>query len=484
MANFNIVLFNNYAPLDVFGPVQLIGYLDKIYQLEYYSEHGGIIHCSQNVRVETLPIAEMPDGGVLMIPGGFGTRTEVDNYHLIQLLKEKSEKADYVLTVCTGSALLAKTGLLDGKNATSNKLAFDWVIEQNKRVNWVRKARWIVDGKFYSSSGVSAGMDMALGFISDTLGPGVAEKLAFGAEYLWNREKENDPFSGSNIMQNIANSKIDLVQLDKLAQRPPVFTQGEKLFWNDEHISKGMLAAHLNDDWDAASRKSETIRRSCDWISTQLQLSTNAAVLDLGCGPGLYCAELSRKGYQVTGVDYSVRSIAYAKQTAEEQGLAIDYHFQDYLTLDFTGRFDLAVMIFYDLGVLPDGDRDNLLRRVGRALRPNGYFVFDLLTPASLKPEVKEWSVHPQGGFWRPGPYVELYQSFNYGDEAAGRLHIIIEDSGKICVYRIWDKLYTIETITEALEKNGFELVDVYGDLTGSAYAETSESMGVIARKR
>lgn len=73
------------------------------------------------------------------------------------------------LTVCTGSALLAKTGLLNMKKATSNKKAFAWVKSVNNNVKWVEEARWVVDGKFYTSSGVSAGMDMVLGFIRDQL---------------------------------------------------------------------------------------------------------------------------------------------------------------------------------------------------------------------------------------------------------------------------------------------------------------------------
>lgn len=90
--------------------------------------------------------------------------------------------------------MLAKTGLIKGHKATTNKLAFDWVTEQDKEVQWIRKARWVNDGKYYTSSGVSAGIDMTLGFISDVNGIEVAEKIARGIEYIWNKDKENDPF--------------------------------------------------------------------------------------------------------------------------------------------------------------------------------------------------------------------------------------------------------------------------------------------------
>ena len=194
MTKFNVILFNDFETLDVFGPVEVIGKLDKLYAIEYYSEHGGIVKSSQNARVETLFISDIKEAGILLIPGGFGTRREVNNQGLIKRLRELSANARFVLTVCTGAALLAETGLIKGHKATTNKLAFDWVTEQDKEVQWIRKARWVNDGKYYTSSGVSAGIDMTLGFISDVNGIEVAEKIARGIEYIWNKDKENDPF--------------------------------------------------------------------------------------------------------------------------------------------------------------------------------------------------------------------------------------------------------------------------------------------------
>jgi putative intracellular protease/amidase len=78
---------------------------------------------------------------VLIIPGGKGTRILVDDNEFIQELKNIVEKSTWCLTVCTGSALLAKTGLLDNCEATSNKRAFEWVKANGKNVNWRYKAR-------------------------------------------------------------------------------------------------------------------------------------------------------------------------------------------------------------------------------------------------------------------------------------------------------------------------------------------------------
>jgi transcriptional regulator GlxA family with amidase domain len=196
--NVHVILFNRFETLDAFGPVEVIGRLKKHYEIDFYSEQGGIVMSAQNVRVETKPLREIQPGGILLVPGGQGTRTEVDNEKLIQALKKISESAEYVLTVCTGAALLARTGLLKGKNATTNKIAFAWVMEQDKDVRWMRKARWVRDGKYYTSSGISAGIDMALGFIADMHGEEEAQRASKEIEYIWNRDKENDPFAGTD----------------------------------------------------------------------------------------------------------------------------------------------------------------------------------------------------------------------------------------------------------------------------------------------
>lgn len=194
--DFNIILFDDFESLDVFGPVEVIGKLEKHYTIRYFSQSGGLIKSSQNAKVETLPLSEITSYDALLIPGGMGTRREVANGQLIDRLREIAEKTTFVLTVCTGSGLLAKAGLLKGRRATSNKRAFDWAASQDADVNWIKKSRWVADGKYYTSSGVSAGIDMTLGFVADRFGLATAESITAGIEYIWNRDKDFDPFCG------------------------------------------------------------------------------------------------------------------------------------------------------------------------------------------------------------------------------------------------------------------------------------------------
>ena len=189
-----VVLFEAFETLDVFGPVEILGRFKEAYTLQFVSLEGGLIRSSQGVNVMTERWKDVAPFDILLMPGGAGTRRLVDDKEMLGALKVGAEAARWVLTVCTGSAVLARTGLLDGRRATSNKRAFEWVTAQRSAVCWVRKARWVKDEKFYTSSGVSAGIDMALAFIGDRRGKEEAIRTAQEIEYVWQQEEKTDLF--------------------------------------------------------------------------------------------------------------------------------------------------------------------------------------------------------------------------------------------------------------------------------------------------
>ena len=197
MIPLNIVLFHDFETLDAMGPAEVLGWTGEgaDYRIDCFSSSGGLVTSKQGIRFDTRPLAEMDAAGVLLIPGGMGVRTLVDDVGFVARVGEFAERASFVLTVCTGSALLARTGLLDGREATSNKIAFDWVVSVRPAVRWVRRARWVTDGKFYTSSGVTAGIDMALGFFADRTSLDFVRARAARIEHIWNEDRESDPFA-------------------------------------------------------------------------------------------------------------------------------------------------------------------------------------------------------------------------------------------------------------------------------------------------
>ncbi len=190
------VLFSDFETLDAFGPVEVFGRLGEHFTPAFYSQHGGLVTSAQQVPVPTRPFSEIHERDfILLVPGGIGTRVLAKDAPYIEALRDVAARAEYILTVCTGSGLFANTGLLDGKRATSNKLAFAWAKSQGPNVQWVYKARWVQDGNVYTSSGVTAGIDMTLAFVADLLGYDVAKQQANEIEHEWNEDPAHDPFA-------------------------------------------------------------------------------------------------------------------------------------------------------------------------------------------------------------------------------------------------------------------------------------------------
>jgi transcriptional regulator GlxA family with amidase domain len=191
-----VLLFDDFETLDVFGPVEVLGSVEGRWDIRFWSRLGGLVRSSQGVMVDTDAIPdETVHLGFLLIPGGTGVRALVGDQPFLARVKALTDTATNVLTVCTGSALAAAAGVLDGRRATSNKLVFDWVRAQSAAVEWVPSARWVVDGRFYTASGVSAGIDMAFAYVQDVMGAEYATRLAAEIEYVRNTDPTNDPFA-------------------------------------------------------------------------------------------------------------------------------------------------------------------------------------------------------------------------------------------------------------------------------------------------
>lgn len=130
-----------------------------------------------------------------MVPGGQGTRRLVTDRPFLDWLAAWACNADIVSSVCTGSALLAAAGLLEGYRATSNKQSFNWASSHGRNVTWVPSARWVVDGNRWTSSGVAAGMDMTAALLAHLFGRQKAQRAAAEIEYAPCTDATWDPFA-------------------------------------------------------------------------------------------------------------------------------------------------------------------------------------------------------------------------------------------------------------------------------------------------
>ena len=190
------VIFPGFEMLDYYGPLEIFCVHNDAFEIRAVGENNDPVNASSGPA--TAPDDTFSDEfhyDILLVPGGRGVRTEMHSPSFLSWLNTTSNQASLVLSVCTGSLLLAKAELLGGRKATTNKNAFNWVFENAPDVDWQPNARWVEDGKFITASGVSAGMDMAVYVTEKLLGKRAADHAAFVCEYTPNTDPNNDPFS-------------------------------------------------------------------------------------------------------------------------------------------------------------------------------------------------------------------------------------------------------------------------------------------------
>jgi putative intracellular protease/amidase len=190
-----IVLYPGFEVLDVFGPVEMWANTPGL-EVVMISQDGGSVRSAQGTVVHAdYSFATAPKLSIMMVPGGAGTYGQLENPTLLNFLKLRDAETEFTTSVCTGSAILAKAGLLKGRKATSNKAFFSLAVDQDPSVTWIRRARWVEDGKYFTSSGVSAGTDMALGLVARLKSKAQAQALAKSLEYEWRDDPARDPFA-------------------------------------------------------------------------------------------------------------------------------------------------------------------------------------------------------------------------------------------------------------------------------------------------
>jgi putative intracellular protease/amidase len=190
------LLYPDFELLDLYGPLEMFGTLGPALRIVTVAEQPGPVASFQGPRtLAEHGFADAPPLDLLLVPGGIGTLAQLASPALLGFLRARVPRAELTMSVCSGSALLAKAGLLDGRRATSNKMFFDFARSQGARVRWVETARWVEDGPFFTSSGVSAGTDMALAAIARLYGRERAQRIADYTEYQWHADADRDPFA-------------------------------------------------------------------------------------------------------------------------------------------------------------------------------------------------------------------------------------------------------------------------------------------------
>jgi len=275
-------------------------------------------------------------------------------------------------------------------------------------------------------------------------------------------------------------------ELERINERPEPFEfYTASALWTDEHTSAQMLSFHLNAAIDVASRNPEFIRRSVEWIASRFCIDKDTKIADFGCGPGLYTTRLAKCRAIVTGIDFSGRSIEYAKSVAAREQLDIRYVEQNYLDFETQDRFDLVLMIMCDFCALSPKQRQNILNKFQRILKPGGSVLLDAYSLAAFvqKKEAATYEANLLNGFWSPNKYYGFLNTFKYDQEKVVLdKYTIVESKRTRTVYN-WLQFFTPEDLEKEFRDSGFCVEGLYSDVTGTPYDRNSGELAVIATR-
>jgi SAM-dependent methyltransferase len=269
--------------------------------------------------------------------------------------------------------------------------------------------------------------------------------------------------------------------------RPPAFSRTTVAsLWTDPRTSEQMLGFHLDGSVAISSQTTKFIDAATAWMAQAFGLTDGSRVLDLGCGPGLYANRLARTGADVTGIDFSARSIAHARDAAAREGVRVDYINEDYLVWLPDRRFDLALMIMRDYCALAPEQRLALLDKFERLLEPGGALLFDVDSMVRLASRTESVSYTPAlgGGFWSADPYFEFHNSYTYPEDGVALDKFVVVEAERTRTFYNWIQCFSPESLGAELGRAGLEIDTILGDLTGRPFDPQSTEFAVIAHRR
>ncbi len=276
-------------------------------------------------------------------------------------------------------------------------------------------------------------------------------------------------------------------ELERISIRPKPFefyTASD--LWTDEHTSEKMLGFHLDEDIDVSSRNGRFIDRSVDWIASHFNVGTGTKIADFGCGPGLYTTRLAQRHGEVTGIDFSKRSIQYAREVSTREGLSIHYVIQNYLEFETENRFQLILMIMCDFCALSPIQRKKMLSKFCRMLEPGGSVLLDVysLTAFNEREEVCMYGANLLDGLWSPNKYYGFLNTFKYEREKVVLdKYTLIEEAHARTVYN-WLQYFSPEALEREFVECGFAVEKLYSDVSGSPFLSGSKEFAVVAKKK
>ena len=251
----------------------------------------------------------------------------------------------------------------------------------------------------------------------------------------------------------------------KLINRTTQPAEWQKIPWHDPDFSRRMLAEHLNQMHDLASRRFSVIDRHIEWMQRKCLGGQPARILDLGCGPGFYTRRLAALGHSCTGIDISPASIEHARANDS----ASRYLLGDVRSVEYGEGYDLAMMVYGELNAFSPQDAAQIIARAHAALRTGGRLLLEVSQYDDVYRAGQEgtsWHT-AESGLFADEPYLCLTEARFDVDRAIEHYYVFLADSDEMQQYTTMHQAYSEDEYRRLLA--AFSRVQVFPALDGSA---------------
>lgn len=247
-----------------------------------------------------------------------------------------------------------------------------------------------------------------------------------------------------------------------------------------------MLAYHLNGEIDISSRRTAFIDRSVAWLASRFNIGCGSRIIDFGCGPGLYTSRLAKLGATVSGVDFSTRSIDYARERNNHDGLQIEYHNADYLQFQPDGKFSLVTMIMCDFCALSPAQRTLMLQKFSQILDSGGHVALDVYSNSAFaqREASSSFEMNLMNGFWSSKSYYGFLNTFIYESEKVVLDKYTIIERDRVREIYNWLQYFSVNALEQEFASSGFEMEEVIGSVAGDPFEAAETEFAVVVRKK
>jgi len=241
-----------------------------------------------------------------------------------------------------------------------------------------------------------------------------------------------------------------------------------KIPWDDPDFSRRMLAEHLSQEHDLASRKWQMIHTQVQWLHKLICNNTPVKLLDIGCGPGLYIEQFVAMDYDCCGIDFSPASIEYARSRLGDKAELIE---GDIRSVDFGSGYDLAIMVFGEFNVFSPDECRIILKKTFESLSPGGKLLLETHTFEAVERigrAPNSWYKSGPGllGLFSDDPYICLMENrwLDKQQTTLQQFHILDAGNGTVTSYRSTTKAWTNDQYRDLLKEADFADITIHSD--------------------